>query len=151
MMTRILRGVTIVELMIAVAIGTLLLITGYNALIFMKTSQVKTETASTRTITQIQLMEKLTQDIRSGYFVPEDATEYTPPYTIMRHVASAGGVDVHRVEWSVSTDGMTVTREDHTSGENKEFRFENLLEANEIPLLFQVEKVPEAEFFVTPD
>jgi prepilin-type N-terminal cleavage/methylation domain-containing protein len=138
------RAFSLVELMVAVGIGTLLLIVAYNLIVLMTRSERAVDRDAMRAITESTMMQSLMMDVRSAHTIEPAGAD---TYRIVRWVVpEGGGAFVESVvTWQAFVREEKVTRT--VQGQSpKEFSFAGLTDPRGLGFTFRVEKEPDARF-----
>lgn len=134
-------GFTLIEVLVAMLVGSALMYFGYQALVVLARGEKMTDRESARAIVQARTMEYLTRDLRSSVAVTDLATGH---FRITRYVPIDGRLQTRTVEWQVH-DGRRVTRQQE--GEPvQEFNFTGLLEPNSPALALKMERTTDTVF-----
>jgi prepilin-type N-terminal cleavage/methylation domain-containing protein len=135
------RGVTVVELTVALVVGAIVMVAAYEAIHVLLRSEKSSDKVSTRTLAEARLMEMLLMDLRSSLSVTETGEQ---EYTIERYAFQGGKVGIQNVTWRVVDDQRVVREADGES--SQEFDFTGLLDPRSPAFRFRLERVPDATF-----
>lgn len=96
------RGFTLVELAVALIIGSIAMVVAFNAIILLTKGEKATDRSANRALTDSRLMATLLQDVRSS-------TQVTPTgsdeFKVVRYFPNASGVlESKSVTWKTYTD-----------------------------------------------
>lgn len=136
------RGVTLIELMIALVIGAIIVGVAYNAIHLMLRSEQSTDRDASRALAEALVMETLLQDVRSARSVVPAGTGYK----ITRNVVAGGRIAEAPlvVTWDI-VDGPKVRRQ--VGSERPQiFDFSTLVSPADPPFKFQLERTPDVIF-----
>jgi prepilin-type N-terminal cleavage/methylation domain-containing protein len=98
------RGYSLLEILIALAIGSGILAVGMQALVVLRKGEVEAEARSARAIRQARLLETLLRDLRSSV---EVEAQGPGQLRIRRYVLLGDRIDLKEVRWSREGEGDT--------------------------------------------
>lgn len=142
-MTR--RGFTLVEMVVAMLVGTIALIVAFNAIGLMVRGEKATDRESSKALTDSRLMATLLQDVRSSWKV--DAVS-DKEWRIHRYVGTPGQkLESKEVVWKVVDTKVTRTMD---GGRPDEFDYKGLLDPQTLSVKFRLERTTDARFPTSP-
>lgn len=139
------RAFTLVEAVVAVSLGTLLLILAYNAIILLTKSERSIDRDSQRAITESTMMQALLMDVRSSFKEIQPAG--TETYKITRLMPTRGGGPLVEkvVTWQVHKEKQTITRT--VEGEpSQQYVFAGLADPRTTFVKLKLERVADGQF-----
>ena len=135
------RGFTLVEGMVALALGAVLLAVGSEAISLLNRGEKAVDRESSRALLEARLLESILQDVRSAVTVSAVADN---EYAITRYILTPHGIETRLVTWRL-TPGPLITRQ--ADGEaDQEFPFTGLVDMHDGPFRLKVEAVHDVDF-----
>ena len=146
------RGFTLIELVVAMAIGLVLIVLAYNAILLMTTGEKLTDKEASRAIVESRLMQALLMDLRSATDMTTSDSAAETRYVIKRwNLKKDKSLEPKQVTWVVVKDPKkpVVTRQ--MEGEKLEtFGFSGLLEPNTPAFELKVERLKDTNVVFPP-
>lgn len=134
------RGITLVEIIVAMLVASIVLVVAYQAISVMARTQKSADVKASRALLEAQLLETLLQDLRSR--VIKDPPDPTPAGVLSgfdRHVVEGGALSVRRVTWSQDGHDHVVREE---GGQKRVFDFRGVLDPDVTSVEFRLEACP---------
>jgi type II secretion system protein J len=135
------RGFTLVELIVAIAVGVVLLYAAYQAIGGLARSEKVLDRKASRAIVMARLMEYLMADLRSAVAVtPQGQGQYS----IERSVFDGSQLSRRAVVWRQQSETLIIRQP--AWGNSQQFNFQGLLDPDVPALRFRLERVPDVLF-----
>lgn len=132
---------SLVETVVAVAVGLIVLSAAYTALGGLARGAAGTDKRASRAIVTARLLEHLLIDLRSA----AEITDSGPgQYQMKCHVARGGALETVDVVWRQEGNGRVIRRS--SDGQTQTFGFDGLLDRDVPAIQFRLRRIPDGLF-----